>query len=48
MQKKSKTELAQSVTEAINKQNNTGGQKNAKEKKKEWDRDESRQGEQLK
>lgn len=33
--KKSKTKLAQSITEAINKENNTGGQKNAKDKKKE-------------
>lgn len=37
--KKSKTKLAQCITEAINKQNNTGGKRNAKERKKELDRD---------
>lgn len=37
--KKIKTKLAQCITEAINKQNNTGGKRNAKERKKELDRD---------
>lgn len=32
---KSKTKLTQCITEAINKQNNTGGKRNAKERKKE-------------